>query len=1185
MDPSATNGTNRCTFDMQKQKAEALAILNGVTTNGHLEQESTLEQLEMELPVVLDGQVPLGELLSRVMQAIYAELSELAETLPNMSDAARKRTIADWVVKTKKQVVKLYAVMKWARDAETVQKCMNITAFLMNQHQQFESVISGLAYSRESLDPARLRNHDLLTSLDVLTSGTYKRLPSGIKKSIIPVPPLTDTEVIKTLSDMEEIMRYRVRMTEIIPVEMSQHRIADGRVHFTVPSLFETSVCMRGAEKDDGWFFVNVKFLISVGGDMSGADEFPQEPTGVLKRHITDEADSRMAYYLPLPEPLDLPPGTEVPERPKLPECTVDAPLVRLYNFLQMMSLSYQLQILWYQAIRMCSLGWGQYLKVELLNGNKTLSVSYWVRPTPTAVPGRAQPPSRIKLPPHGGTLTVSIVENRASPKVGGGPARSPTARMLSELQLKAKLGSARPSDEVEGLKFEVKWEPMKGTLGAVIDQDESMAMIGELLVESNNLDFEAMLHKVIIAHARAILKIFQWQLQRGPTRNVFSPDGKVVLDSHGGYHVLRVHLCADEVVLVSIDVRTGRMNLRDTGDLAAASRGPRFAAISDRLKDNPNLLLEALVRLRLNTIMDLVEQKASYLGLQVFRHRNFSKEELQKLGPLARGTMYIKLSNFPSHYLVLVITEEDFRYALISVKVLPDSMYGNMIMEDIGWLDVRRIRDERRPPEIAIGPLVEDPQVGQKRKRDVASSMQNALRREDNFRLETQTLRELYAYCCARVAYTKVEAQFKLRGIPYTHVNPTSALPQSSALSYVESSLVRSIPALCVQSSDILSGAPAAEAAMPNIRVIPLNWWSDKGAQVVTCVKLKYVQQPVGKRAAAGRSSSDIIRPSKRIIYDATEAVVSFLSEQVDTCVDEFLEEWARVSKMVVIAREVAQMAKIKKWRDVRLLSFDLQTVEFAYSSDYTVFISCTDQLSPTGGSFELRFSRCSPLPGPSNANTLAPPPLITSIHPHLRSNPHEEAEPYLRQTLRHGPLAPSLHRLVGLLRDTLPIAVELDRLSTGMKEERVSIGHGRGKQKSAEELWFDTVVKGMGWWRVLYGDLRHALDLRLMTGKRIAILDASYSFFQGSDSGAGPNTSHANQDPDRIGLEPIPDFRALVLEAIRATRPRTPESGIGGRRIAPIDVGVVCEGGTIGPVIRALHERVLKKLRGAGG
>jgi len=157
------------------------------------------------------------------------------------------------------------------------------------------------------------------------------------------------------------------------------------------------------------------------------------------------------------------------------------------------------------------------------------------------------------------------------------------------------------------------------------------------------------------------------------------------------------------------------------------------------------------------------------------------------------------------------------------------------------------------------------------------------------------------------------------------------------------------------------------------------------------------------------------------------------------------------------------------------------------------------------------------------------------------------------------------------------------------------VSIGHGRGKQvKFAEEPWFDTVVKGMGWWRVLYGDLRHALDLRLMTGKRIAILDASYSLFQGNvvppsqpDSRSGPDSyshTHSNSDLDRIGLEPIPDLRALVLDAVRATRPRSPESGAGGRRIAPIDVGVVCEGGTIGPVIRALHERVLKKLRGAG-
>ena len=39
--------------------------------------------------------------------------------------------------------------------------------------------------------------------------------------------------------------------------------------------------------------------------------------------------------------------------------------------------------------------------------------------------------------------------------------------------------------------------------------------------------------------------------------------------------------------------------------------------------------------------------------------------------------------------------------------------------------------------------------------------------------------------------------------------------------------------------------------------------------------------------------------------MYDAHEAVVCFLSDEVDGCMDEFKEEWESVSKIVVIARE----------------------------------------------------------------------------------------------------------------------------------------------------------------------------------------------------------------------------------------------------------------------------------------
>jgi len=106
----------------------------------------------------------------------------------------------------------------------------------------------------------------------------------------IPSTPLTDAEVAQTLFDMEETIRYRLRLQEIIPVEMSRYHIcksgsifnpsnpyvelifpvADGRVHFNVPQLFNTSLCLRGGDKNDGWFFVHVEFLITVGGDLTG---------------------------------------------------------------------------------------------------------------------------------------------------------------------------------------------------------------------------------------------------------------------------------------------------------------------------------------------------------------------------------------------------------------------------------------------------------------------------------------------------------------------------------------------------------------------------------------------------------------------------------------------------------------------------------------------------------------------------------------------------------------------------------------------------------------------------------------------------------------------------------------------------------------------------------------------------
>lgn len=54
-------------------------------------------------------------------------------------------------------------------------------------------------------------------------------------------------------------------------------------------------------------------------------------------------------------------------------------------------------------------------------------------------------------------------------------------------------------------------------------------------------------------------------------------------------------------MLYITIDARTGRFILRDSGDLAAWERGYRFSRYADRLNDNPAVLLEAIINLRFN--------------------------------------------------------------------------------------------------------------------------------------------------------------------------------------------------------------------------------------------------------------------------------------------------------------------------------------------------------------------------------------------------------------------------------------------------------------------------------------------------------------------------------------------------------------------------------------------------------
>jgi mediator of RNA polymerase II transcription subunit 14 len=75
--------------------------------------------------------------------------------------------------------------------------------------------------------------------------------------------------------------------------------------------------------------------------------------------------------------------------------------------------------------------------------------------------------------PPAGGTLTISIVETAVSVRESEGPRRSSKAKVIAKLQHKFKLGNAIPSDVVEGLRFEIRWEVTKDAFGVIIPAED----------------------------------------------------------------------------------------------------------------------------------------------------------------------------------------------------------------------------------------------------------------------------------------------------------------------------------------------------------------------------------------------------------------------------------------------------------------------------------------------------------------------------------------------------------------------------------------------------------------------------------------------------------------------------------------------------------------------------------------
>lgn len=294
------------------------------------------------------GSISLSILIDFILQRTYHELTVLSELLPRKTDMERKLEIVQFANRTRQLFVRLLALVKWATSATKVDKCTIIMQFLDKQSMLFVETADMLArMARETLVHARLPNFHLPCAVEILTTGSYMRLPTCIKERIVPPDPITPQEKKATLLRLNQIIQHRLVTSSDLPPQMKDISIENGRVTFIVDHEFEVSLTVMGDSPTLPWRLLDISILVE---DKETGDGKPLvHPMQV--HFIHQLIQSRLI------------------DNPK--------PLHDLYSVLHSFCQSLQLEVLHSQVMRLCSERLGDYLQVEYVPGNN-LTLYYW---------------------------------------------------------------------------------------------------------------------------------------------------------------------------------------------------------------------------------------------------------------------------------------------------------------------------------------------------------------------------------------------------------------------------------------------------------------------------------------------------------------------------------------------------------------------------------------------------------------------------------------------------------------------------------------------------------------------------------------------------------------------------------------------------------------------------------------
>ncbi|PKA61335.1 Mediator of RNA polymerase II transcription subunit 14 [Apostasia shenzhenica] len=582
--------------------------------------------------------VEFSALVRRAAEDSYLSLKKLVEAYKapeERSDSEKKIDLLKFIVKTRQRMLRLHVLSKWCLQVPLIQYCQQLAATLSSHDTCFTQTADSLFFMHEGLQQARAPIFDVPSSIEVLLTGGYSRLPKCIEDMGFQAT-LTDNQQKPALKKLEMVLRSKL-LDVPIPKEISNVTVSDGTAVLCVDGEFKVYLTLGYRGYLHLWRILHLELLV-----------------GEKNEHVKLEETRRYAL------------GDDLERR----MAAAENPFMILYAFLHELCVSLVMDTVLRQ-VKILRLGrWKDAIRFELISDGITgqgvsSSVSQSAQDVELESSGQKVPGLKI-------VYWLDWEGNSAGPDSGVPPFIR--IEQGQDLQIKC-LHSTFVFDPITNKEAELSFDQscidVEKLLLRAIACNRHTRLLDIHRELSRNVQLCQVPGDVVLKHESAetnsCLRKFRFQeiasfpgSGGGVVESVgwlgFRDEGR--LHASVGEEVLQVRAYGTSYITLRINIRNGRFLLQCSQNILAPSA---LLECEEALNLGSMTASEVFMSLRSKSILHLFASIGRSLGLKVYEH---CLTTLKIPKPVLHGSdlLLMGLPQSGNSYYLLMQLDKDFR-------------------------------------------------------------------------------------------------------------------------------------------------------------------------------------------------------------------------------------------------------------------------------------------------------------------------------------------------------------------------------------------------------------------------------------------------------------------------------------------------------------------------------------------